>query len=92
MVEAITRAAGTSYTRPVNVGNPMEYTVLEIAELIKNLCGSKSSYEFRPLPENDPLRRRPDISKAKELYRWEPKVGIQQGLLKVIEWFRRKYD
>jgi dTDP-glucose 4,6-dehydratase len=92
MVEAITRAAGTSYASPVNIGNPMEYTVIEIAELIKDLCGSKSSYAFRPLPENDPLRRRPDISKAKELYRWEPKVDLEQGLLKLIEWFRRKYD
>jgi dTDP-glucose 4,6-dehydratase len=71
----------------VNLGNPVEMTVLEFAEKIKAVTGSSSEIVFRPLPENDPLQRRPDISKAKRLLGWEPKVRLDEGLEKTIAWF-----
>ncbi len=72
----------------VNLGNPDEMTVLELAMRIKEMTGSQSEIVFNPLPENDPLQRRPDISRAKSLLGWEPEVGLEEGLEKTIEWFR----
>jgi nucleoside-diphosphate-sugar epimerase len=74
----------------VNLGNPVEMTVLEFAKKIKAITGSSSEIEFRPLPENDPLQRRPDIGKAKRLLGWEPDVGLEAGLASTISWFRNK--
>jgi dTDP-glucose 4,6-dehydratase len=90
MVEGIARAARADVSGPVNLGNPKEYTMLEVADLIKERCGSTSQYRFMPLPENDPKRRRPDIKLAKELLGWQPEVTLDQGLARVIEYFRRK--
>ena len=90
MVEGITRAARADIPGPVNLGNPGEYTMLEIADLIRKLCASKSGYKFMPLPENDPKRRKPDITRAEELLKWKPQVTLEQGLMKVIDYFRRK--
>ncbi len=74
----------------VNLGNPVEMTVLEFAKKIKAITGSSAEIVFRPLPENDPMQRRPDISKAKRLLGWEPEVGLDEGLKMTIEWFRKK--
>jgi dTDP-glucose 4,6-dehydratase len=90
MVEGIVRAAKADVSGPINLGNPKEYTMLEVAELVKENCGCTSGYKFMPLPENDPKRRRPDIRKAKELLDWEPMVTLDRGLVKVIEYFRRQ--
>ena len=90
MVQGIVKMAQTDCPMPVNLGNQTEYTVLELADIVKKLCSSTSEYEFLPLPENDPKKRNPDISKAKELLHWEPKVSLEKGLEKVIEWFRGK--
>jgi len=90
MVNAITKAAQIDYPMPMNLGNPAEYTILQLAGIVKRLCPSQSEYEFLPLPDSDPKKRKPDISKAKKLLGWEPKIGLEQGLKKVIEWFRRK--
>jgi dTDP-glucose 4,6-dehydratase len=73
----------------VNLGNPTEMTVLEFAKKIRALTGSRSEIIFTPLPENDPLQRRPDISKAKRLLGWEPQVGLDDGLRMTVEWFDR---
>ena len=73
---------------PVNIGNPKEMTVKEIAQTIIKLTGSKSKIIYKPLPEDDPKKRRPDISKAKKILKWEPKVDLKQGLLKTIEYFK----
>lgn len=73
----------------VNLGNPVEMTVLGFAEKIKAITGSRSEIVFRPLPENDPLQRRPDISKAKRLLGWEPEVELDEGLTLAIEWFKK---
>jgi len=77
-----------SFTGPVNLGNPVEITILELAQMIIELTGSSSKIEFLPLPENDPRRRRPDITLAREKLRWEPKTDLRTGLLKTIEYFR----
>jgi len=73
---------------PVNIGNPHEMTVLEFAKKIIELTGSKSTIAYKPLPEDDPQVRQPDITKAKTILGWEPKVMLEEGLLKTIEYFR----
>ncbi len=70
-----------------NLGNPEEHTVLEYAHLIRRLCRSNSSIEFRPLPQDDPTKRCPDITKARTRLGWEPRVGLEEGLRRTIEWF-----
>ncbi len=75
---------------PVNLGNPSERTVYNLAELIINLTNSNSKIKFKPLPQDDPLQRKPDISLAKKELNWEPKVDIKEGLLKTIEYFAKK--
>ena len=75
---------------PVNLGNPSERTILEFAELIIKLTNSNSKIINKPLPKDDPVRRKPDISLAKEKLNWEPKIDINEGLLKTIEYFEKK--
>jgi dTDP-glucose 4,6-dehydratase len=88
LVEGIYRLLMSNETMPVNIGNPNEMTVLQFAKEIKRLTGSKAPIEFRPLPEDDPKIRRPDISKAKALLGWEPKVRLEEGLQRTIDYFR----
>ena len=73
---------------PVNLGNPEEVTVLELAETIIRLAGSKSRIDHRDLPVDDPKQRRPDIAHAKELLGWQPEVGLEDGLGRTLEYFR----
>ena len=75
---------------PVNMGNPVEMTILELAERIKEITGTSAPIEFHPLPEDEPKVRRPDIRRAKELLGWEPKVPLDEGLIHTIEDFRRR--
>lgn len=75
---------------PINLGNPVEMKIIDIAQLIIKYTNSKSKLTFLPLPEDDPLQRCPDISKAKTLLGWEPKIGQEEGLNKTIEYFRSK--
>jgi len=72
----------------INLGNPNEMTILDLAKLIKQMTDSKSEIIFEKLPEDDPRKRRPDISKAKKLLNWEPKVDLRTGLEKTIEYFK----
>lgn len=89
MVEAIVRLMDQDeITGPVNLGNPDERNIKEIAELVVELTGSSSELVYKPLPQDDPVRRKPDISLTKEKLNWEPKVGLEEGLPKVIEYFR----
>jgi UDP-glucuronate decarboxylase len=76
------------FTGPCNIGNPGEFTMLELAEKVIERTGSKSKLIFKPLPQDDPNRRKPDISLAKEKLGWEPKTGIDEGLQKTIEYFK----
>ena len=75
------------FTGPVNLGNPVEKTIIELAEMIIDLTGSRSELVFKPLPTDDPVRRKPDITLAKEKLDWAPKVGLETGLRKTIEYF-----
>ena len=77
---------------PVNIGNPHELSVLELAELIRDLAGSSSSIEFVALPQDDPLVRRPDITIATRDLGWMPQVDVEDGLRRTIEWFRTHPD
>lgn len=79
---------GDEITGPINIGNPGEFTMLQLAENIIRLTGSKSRIRHEPLPADDPMQRQPDISKAKEILHWEPKVNLEEGLIKTIEYFK----
>jgi dTDP-glucose 4,6-dehydratase len=87
LVEGTFRLMESSEARPVNVGNPQEYTVREIAGMILELSGSGSELVHKPLPEDDPKRRCPDITRAKEILGWEPKVPPEEGLRRTLGWF-----
>ncbi|GBC84760.1 Bifunctional polymyxin resistance protein ArnA [bacterium HR11] len=90
MVEGLYRLMTSDYHLPVNLGNPQEMTVLELAELILRLTGSRSRIEFRPLPQDDPRVRQPDITRAKTVLGWEPRVPLEEGLKETIADFRRR--
>jgi dTDP-glucose 4,6-dehydratase len=88
-VDGILRLARSSEHEPVNVGNPTEFTILECARRVIATTGSASEIKFEALPQDDPKQRRPDISKAKRLLGWEPKVALESGLKLSLEYFRR---
>jgi nucleoside-diphosphate-sugar epimerase len=88
LTEGLYRLLQSSYSGPVNLGNPDEKTLLELAQIIKSLTDSKSKIVFRDLPQDDPRVRCPDTALAKKLLRWEPRVGLKDGLLRTIEYFR----
>jgi UDP-glucuronate decarboxylase len=91
LIEALVRTMNSEeFAGPVNIGNPTEFTVLELAEKVLALTGSKSRIALKPLPSDDPVRRCPDISLAKSKLSWEPRVGLEEGLGKTIEYFREK--
>jgi UDP-glucuronate decarboxylase len=77
-----------SITGPVNLGNPAEFTILELASQIKELTGSRSKIVHRPLPQDDPRQRCPDISKAQELLKWQPQTALRDGLTRTIAYFQ----
>jgi UDP-glucuronate decarboxylase len=88
LIEGFLRLMKSDYVGPVNIGNPGEYTILELAQAVQNLINPDSEIKFEPLPSDDPRRRRPDITKAKTLLDWEPTVPLQEGLKLTIEDFR----
>jgi dTDP-glucose 4,6-dehydratase len=89
LIEGVVRLLDCDDPMPVNLGNPQEMTMLELARLIKELTGSRSEIAFSPLPVDDPRQRRPDITRARQLLGWEPKIPPREGLAKTIEWFRQ---
>jgi dTDP-glucose 4,6-dehydratase len=88
LIEGILRLSESDEHTPVNIGNPGEFTMIECAHEVLAVTGSKSEIVFKPLPQDDPARRRPDITKAKALLGWEPKVPLREGLQKSLEYFR----
>jgi UDP-glucuronate decarboxylase len=90
LIEGMIRFMNTddSIIGPINIGNPGEYTIIELAEKIIQLTHSKSKIIFCPLPQDDPMQRCPDISLAKKELNWEPKVQLEEGLLKTIQYFK----
>jgi len=89
LIDGIVRLARSQEHFPVNIGNPTEFTILECAEAVLEVTQSKSKLRFEPLPEDDPARRCPDITKARTLLGWEPKVSLKEGLKMSLEFFSR---
>jgi UDP-glucuronate decarboxylase len=91
MIEGFVRMmkTGSDFTGPVNIGNPGEFTMLELAEKVLSFVGGKSKLTFHPLPEDDPKQRQPDISLARSKLRWEPKVTLEDGLRETIAYFKK---
>ena len=92
LVEGIFRLLMSDYAEPVNIGNPQEISILDFAKEVVELCGSKSSISFKDLPKDDPKVRKPDISLAKELLGWEPKVERTDGLKTTLDYFKANID
>jgi len=90
LIDGIVRLAESDEVLPVNIGNPTEFTILECAKEIQSLLGSKCEIVFQPLPQDDPKQRGPDITKAKMLLGWEPKIALRKGLEMSVEYFRKK--
>ena len=90
LIDGICRLMMSNVVDPVNIGNPAEMTIRELAEAIVKLTGSKSRIVTRPLPEDDPKVRQPDITRARTLLGWEPKVGLEEGLRTTLAYFRKK--
>ncbi|MBX7227979.1 MAG: GDP-mannose 4,6-dehydratase, partial [Chitinophagales bacterium] len=88
LVDGIYRLLLSDYHLPVNIGNPQEISLLEFAEEIIQLTGTKSKIIYQPLPKDDPKQRQPDITKAKQLLGWEPKVNRSEGLKNTLEYFK----
>lgn len=88
MIEGFIRLLGSNEHQPVNIGNPEEYRVIDLARIIIELTESKSQIVFAPRPVDDPNVRRPDITRAREVLGWEPTVPLREGLRRTIEYFR----
>jgi dTDP-glucose 4,6-dehydratase len=88
LVEGVVRLARSEHPGPINIGNPHELSMLELAERIRALAGSSSEIVFTPRPEDDPSVRQPDITLAREVLGWEPKVELDEGLERTLSWFR----
>jgi dTDP-glucose 4,6-dehydratase len=90
LLDGIYRLLESDEHDPVNIGNPHEITILEFAERVRTLVGSKEPIVFRPLPQDDPKQRCPDITKARRILKWEPKINLEEGLKLTYEYFRKK--
>jgi len=88
LIEGFVRLMNSSEEAPVNLGNPGEFTMVELAERIRSLTGSRSPLVYQPLPTDDPVRRRPDITRAVEILGWQPKVPLEEGLTRTVADFR----
>ena len=88
LVEGLYRLVHSNLHDPINLGNPTEITLKELASRIKKITNTKSKFVYRPLGADDPKQRRPDITQAKKKLNWKPKVGLNEGLSATIEWFR----
>ncbi len=91
-IEGILRLAHSDEHQPTNIGNPGEFTILECARLVLKVTGSKSEIAYQPLPQDDPKQRRPDISKARRLFAWEPKIDLETGLKLSLNYFRESLE
>jgi dTDP-glucose 4,6-dehydratase len=90
LIEGIYRLLRSNFNLPINLGNPCEFTMLELAKLTIKLTESKSKIAFKPLPQDDPQQRQPDIAKARKILDWQPRIKLEEGLKRTIGWFRLK--
>ena len=88
-VDGFLRLMGSSEILPVNIGNPSEFTILECAQQVLKITGSSSGIKYEPLPQDDPKQRRPDITKARQLLRWEPRIDLEAGLKLSLPYFQQ---
>ena len=87
LIDGFIRLSESVETRPCNLGNPVEQTIFELAERVNRIVGNSAGIEHKPLPVDDPTRRRPDITRAQTALGWAPKISFEQGLGATIEWF-----
>jgi dTDP-glucose 4,6-dehydratase len=92
LIDGIFRLAMSDFHEPVNIGNPREMTIKQFAEEIIRITGASSEIEYRPLPVDDPKVRQPDITRAKKVLQWEPRVDFDEGIRKTIDFFRTRLD
>ena len=92
LVKGLHKLMNSSYTNPVNLGNPDEFTILELSEKVMELTNSKSKRIYNSLPKDDPVKRKPDISLANKILKWKPKIKLDNGLIKTIEYFKNIYN
>lgn len=92
LVEGIYRLMISNFNEPVNLGNPREMTILEMAETVRKMTGSNSPIAFKPLPVDDPRIRQPNIDRARQLLQWSPKIDLEEGLTSTIAYFRKKLE
>lgn len=90
LIRGILQMMKVEYKLPLNLGNPAEFKVIDLAKMILKMTNSKSQIKYLPLPQDDPQRRKPDISKAKTLLSWQPRIPLEEGLVKTIDYFKRK--
>lgn len=90
LVDGIIRLMLSNTNEPVNLGNPCEFSIIDFAKMVIKLSGTNSKLIFKPLPQDDPRQRKPNIARAKKILKWKPKVSLTQGLSKTIPWFREK--
>jgi dTDP-glucose 4,6-dehydratase len=88
-IDGFVRLSKSDEHLPVNIGNPNEFTILECAQMVLKVTGSKSQIRHEPLPQDDPKQRCPDITKARQLLQWEPKIDLETGLRKSLDYFRK---
>jgi UDP-glucuronate decarboxylase len=91
LIDGLMRLMATKdqVTGPINIGNPTEFSMLELAKTVIEMTGSRSRVVHRPLPENDPRQRRPEISRAQETLSWTPRIQLKEGLIRTIEYFEK---
>lgn len=92
LVDGLVALMNSNYTQPVNLGNPQEHTIEEFAQIIRDLVGGQSKIVEFPAVEDDPQRRKPDISRAKKVLNWEPRVELKVGLKRTIEYFKKELE
>mgnify|MGYP001198070919 FL=1 len=88
LIEGMILLMESNYQKPMNIGNPNEFTIQELGQIIRNLINPNLEFEYKDLPKDDPKQRKPSISLAKKILNWEPKIELNEGLLKTIEWFK----
>ena len=89
LIDGIYRLMQADFSDPVNLGNPIEKNMLELAQIIKEITGASGKIIFQPLPGDDPRQRRPDITRAKTILGWKPKISLKKGLTETVKWFER---
>ena len=90
LIDGIRKLASSGACGPINIGNPVEFTVLELAQMVKQITATSSTIEYLDLPADDPMQRCPEIALARSVLNWEPRIGLEDGLRQTIQWFKEQ--